>query len=173
MIWVDTLRATKGNKVGMAIEELHRFENDLAVALLDLADQHKVEHEIFHVARDIAGWSQQHVRELARVGRDYGLDLDPEPGDHVSLLARAKHKGSELAGRRHEPGLLLLAGLRHVHRTASGASLDWEILAQTAQTLKDTDLLAVAQRCHPETLRQMRWANAKLKECSAQVMVTG
>jgi hypothetical protein len=26
--------------------------------------------------------------------------------------------------------------------------------------------------CHPETLRQMRWANAKLKESAAQVMVT-
>jgi hypothetical protein len=173
MTWVSLLRATKGNKVGMAIGELHRAENDLAVALLSLADEQKADHEIFHVARDIAAWSQQHVRELARVGRDYGLDLDPEADDEPSLLGRVKQKGSELAGRFHEPGLLLLADLRHVHRTAAGVSLDWEVLAQTAQALKDAELLDVAQRCHPETLRQMRWANAKIKETAAQVMVTG
>ncbi|HSU00730.1 MAG TPA: hypothetical protein VLJ85_24005, partial [Geodermatophilus sp.] len=76
-------------------------------------------------------------------------------------------------GRFHEPGLLLVADLRHVHRMAAGASLDWEVLAQTAQAMKDTDLLAVAEQCHPETLRQMRWANSKVKEIAAQVMVTG
>lgn len=173
MTWASVLRGTKGNKVAMAIEELHRVENDLVAALLNLADQQKVDHEVFHVARDIAGWSQQHVRELARVGRDYGLDLDPEAEDESSLLARVKQKGSELTGRFHEPGLLLLADLRHIHRTAAGASVDWEVLAQTAQALKDTELLDVAEKCHPETLRQMRWANAKIKETSAQVMVTG
>lgn len=173
MTWVTTLRAMKGNKVGLSIEELHRVENDLADALLSLADQQRVDHEVFHVARDIAAWSQEHVRELARVGRDYGLELDADPREEPSLMAKVKHKGSELTGRFHEPGMLLLADLRHVHRTAAGASLDWEVLAQTAQAMKDTELLGVAQRCHPETLRQMRWANSKIKETAAQVMVTG
>jgi hypothetical protein len=172
MTWVDTLRGAKGNKVGLAIAELHRVENDLVGALLTLSDQQKADHEIFHVARDIAGWSRIHVRELARVGHDYGLDLDAEPDEEPSLLARMKQKGSELTGRFHDPGLLLLADLRHVHRTAAGASLDWEVLAQTAQALQDTELLALAQRCHPQTLRQLRWANAKVKETAAQVMVT-
>lgn len=173
MSWSSVLRGTKGNKVGMAIEELHRVEDDLAKALLSLADQQRADHEIFHVARDIAGWSRQHVRELARIGRGYDLELDPEPEDELTLMARFKQKGSELTGRFHEPGLLLLTDLRHVHRTAAGASLDWEVLAQTAQALQDTELLGVAQRCHPETLRQMRWANAKVKEAAAQIMVTG
>lgn len=43
------------NKVSLAIRELHRSENDLATELLRTADRHKVDHEIFHVARDIAG----------------------------------------------------------------------------------------------------------------------
>ncbi|WP_210651021.1 hypothetical protein [Nocardioides sp. SYSU D00065] len=170
---VQTLRTLHGNKVGGAIEELHRSENDLAGALLDLSDQQKVDHEIFHVARDIAAWSQEHVRRLAEVGRDYDLDLDPEPEDEAALLARVKQKGAELTGRFHEPTLLLLADLRHLHRMAAGVSLDWEVLAQTAQAMKDTELLTVAQDCHPQTLRQMRWANAKVKETAAQIMVTG
>ena len=168
-----TLRSLHGNKVGAAIEELHRSENDLAGELLNLSDQQKVDQEVFYVARDIARWSQEHVRRLAEVGGDYGLDLDPQAEDEPSLMARAKQKGAELTGRHHEPGLLLLAGLRHIHRSAAGVSLDWEVLAQTAQAMKDEELLSLAQSCHPQTLRQMRWANAKVKEASAQLMVTG
>jgi hypothetical protein len=170
---VQTLRSLHGKKIGAAIEELHRSENDLAGALLNLSDQQKVDHEIFFVARDIAAWSQEHVRRLAQVGRDYRLDLDPDPEDESSLLARVKQKGAELTGRFHEPTLLLLADLRHIHRMAAGVSLDWEVLAQTAQAMKDTELLSLAQDCHPQTLRQMRWANAKVKETAAQIMVTG
>jgi hypothetical protein len=169
----QTLRSLHGNKVAAAIEELHRVENDLASDLLNVSDRHKVDHEVFYVARDIARWSQEHVRLLSEIGRDYGLDLDPDPEDEATLLARMKQKGSELTGRFHEPTLLLLADLRHIHRTAAGASLDWEVLAQTAQAMKDTELLANAERCHPQTLRQMRWANSKVKETAAQIMVTG
>jgi hypothetical protein len=168
-----TLRSLHGNKVGAAIEELHRSENDLAGALLNLSDQQKIDHEIFYVARDIAGWSQEHVRRLAEVGQNYGLDLNPDPEDEATLLARLKQKGAELTGRFHEPGILLLAELRDLHRTAVGVSLDWEVLAQTAQAMKDRELLGLAEDSHPETLRQMRWANAKVKETAAQIMVTG
>jgi hypothetical protein len=169
----QTLQSLHGNKVGAAIEELHRSENDLAGALRNVSDRHNVDHEVFSVARDIARWSQEHVRRLAEVGRDYGLDLNPDAEDEPDLLARMRQKGAVLTGRFHEPTLLLLADLRHIHRTAAGVSLDWEVLAQTAQAMKDPELLATAQECHPETLRQMRWANAKVKETSAQVMVTG
>ena len=170
---ITTLRNLHGHKVGAAIEELHRSENDLAAALLNLSDQAKTDHEIFYVARDIARWSQEHVKELARVGQDYGLTLDADPEDETTLVARMKQKGAEALGRLHEPALILLADLRHVHRSAAGVSLDWEVLAQTAQAMQDTELLAVAEDCHPETLRQMRWANAKVKELAAQTMVTG
>jgi hypothetical protein len=170
----QTLRSLHGNKVGAAIEELHRAENNLAGALLNVSDRHKVDHEVFYVARDIARWSQEHVRRLSEVGADYGLDdLDPDPEDEATMLARMKQRGAELTGRFHEPTILLLADLRHIHRTAAGVSLDWEVLAQTAQAMKDTELLTTAQECHPETLRQMRWANAKVKETAAQIMVTG
>jgi hypothetical protein len=158
-------------KIDLAIEELHRSEGDLTEHLLHMSDRHKVDHEVFHLCRDLASWSQQHVRELARIGRTFGVDLSenaPEPG----ALAGMRQKAAELLGRRSEPGLLLLADLRQLYRAASGASLDWEILAQTAQAAKESELLELAERLHPETLRQAKWANAKLKESSAQIMVS-
>ncbi|TFV49578.1 hypothetical protein [Blastococcus sp. TF02A-35] len=159
-------------KLGLAIEELHRSENHLARVLMEVSDRHKVDHEVFYVARDIAGWSQRHVAELARVGQDYGMDLDPEPVGEPGLLARLQRTTSDLLGRRPDPGLLLLADLRHVHREAAGVSLDWELLAQAAQGARQRELLALAERLHPDTLRQMRWANAKLKESATQALVS-
>jgi hypothetical protein len=167
------MRGVRGNRIGMAIGELHRSERKLGSALMSLADRNKTEHEIFHVARDIAAWSAEHVRQLADAGHRYGLDLPPEPGRRSVLLATVRQSGSEALSRFHSPGLLLIAELRRGYRLAAGVSLDWELLAQTAQAVSDSDLLALAQDCHPQTLRQMRWANAKLKELSPQVMTAG
>ena len=161
------------SKFPLVLRELHRAETDLARDLLALADRHRAEHEVFHVARNIANWSQIHVRRLAEIAPDYGVRLNPTPRwtrprplpDLVrGIAARLR--------RRPEPGLLLLADLRHVHRIAAGVSLDWELLAQAAQGMKQRPLLQLAQDCHPQALRQMRWANAQLKESSTQVIAS-
>jgi len=159
-------------KIPLVIEELHRSETKLVHDLLRLSDRHKPDHDIHHLARDLAGWSRDHVAELSRVGRRFDLDLDADAGDGDGVLSVLRQKGADLLGRRPEPALLLLADLRHLYRDASGVSLDWELLAQAAQSTKDQELLDVAERCHPETLRQARWANAMLKELSAQALVT-
>jgi hypothetical protein len=88
------------------------------------------------------------------------------------VSAPLQQRLSDLVGRRPEPGLLLLFDLRRLHKLAAGTSLDWELLAQAAQAAKDQHLLELAQRCHPETLRQMRWTNAMLKELSPQALAS-
>jgi hypothetical protein len=159
-------------KLDLALRELHRSENSLAADLLKVADRHKVDHEIYHVARDLAHWSQQHVHELAEIGQRYGLNLKDDSPEDSGLLSTVRNKASELVGRRPEPGLLLLADLRHLHRVAAGVSLDWELLGPGSQAAKDSELLALTKRCHPQALRQMRWANAMLKVLSPQVLAS-
>ena len=160
------------SKLPLVLRELHRSETTLARDLLALADRHRVDHEIFHVARDIAGWSQIHVRRIAEVGRDHGVRLNPQPRWGLPGAGALAQRVSTSLGRRPETGLLLLADLRRVHRKAAGVSLDWELLAQTAQAMKKRDLLELAQACHPQTLRTMRWANAHLKVVSPQVIAS-
>lgn len=160
------------SKLHLVLRELHRSETSLARDLLAVADRHRVDHEIFHVGRDIAAWSQSHVHRLSEVGRGFGLRLDPQPrwtGPAVSTLAQ---RLSTAAGRRREPGLLLLADLRRLHRKAVGVSLDWELLAQAAQSMRKRELLDLAHSCHPQTLRQMRWANAQLKVTAPQTITS-
>jgi hypothetical protein len=108
-------------KLDLALRELHRSEHSLAADLRKIADRHKVDHEIHHVARDLAG-----------------------------------RRRNRAAARRPTP-----PAPRH-----RGVSLDWELLAQAAQ---DSQLLALTKRCHPQVLRQMRWANAMLKVLSPHI----
>lgn len=167
------LRHRHGPGLPRSIEELHHAENELVVTLRHLADRHRVDHEVRHVGLDVARWSAEHVRRLAETGRDHGLDLDPEPATEPAPLARLRRAGSELTGRRSTPAVVLLADLREVHRLVAGVSLDWEVLAQCAQATRDARLLALAADCHPQTLRQLRWTNEKVKESAAQAIVAG
>ena len=159
-------------RLGLALEELHRSENALAHQLLAVAERHKADHEIFHVGHDLASWSQDHVRRLAPFGERYGVDLDPEPAGEPRLLARLSEAVSDRLARRSAPDLLLPRDLRSLFVHASGVHADWEMVAQIAQGIRDTELLALAQRCHPQTLRQAKWANSRIKESATQILVT-
>lgn len=88
------------------------------------------------------------------------------------MLSGVRDRAAEVLGRSPEPGLLLLRDLRAIHLDCVGASVDRELLAQSAQAIKDDDLLAPAQRCHPETRRQARWANAMIKQISPQILTS-
>ncbi len=159
-------------KIGLALRELHRSETALARDLLQVSDRHMAEAEIHHVARDLAGWSRRHVARLAEAADTYNVRLSGDAPSSSGLLAPVRRTLSELARRRDETGLLLLADLRRLHRKAAGVSLDWELLAQGAQAVKDTDLLELASRCHGETLRQLTWTNGMLKQLSPQVLAS-
>jgi hypothetical protein len=119
------------------LRELHRSETSFARDLLALSDRHCADPEIHQFGRDIARWSQIHVRRIAEVSRHYGIKRQPQPRwDHGPLSRLAQRAGSALH-RRLEASLLLLADLLRVHRKAAGVSLDWEPLAQAAQAMKE------------------------------------
>lgn len=158
-------------KIKLAIRELHRSERKLARELNAMAARHRSDQDIFHLAHDLAGWSQHHLQDLAEHGHHYGLRLSAHPrtGAATGFL---QSRVSGMLRRRPEPGLMLLADLRRIHRMAAGTSVDWELLGQAAQATKDEELLGLTKKCHPETLRQMRWANGMLKELSPQVLTS-
>jgi hypothetical protein len=159
-------------RIGRALREVHRSEAGLADELRRMAREYREEHEIHHVAQDLARWSDEHVRALAAAAARHGEDADggadaegaPGPGPFG-----AGREARGLLAADSDPGLNLLADLRRLYLGAAGASVDWELLGQGAQAVKDADLLEVCQRCHPQTLRQMSWANAMLKVLSPQV----
>lgn len=156
-------------KLGLALRELHRSETRLARALDAVASRHHNEHGIYYVSLGLTRWSREHITLLTEIGPTYGVRLRAHPRT-AAITQPAQEWISDRIGRRPEPSLLLLADLRRLHRLAAGVSLDWELLAQGAQAAKDERLLELTQRCRPQALRQMRWANAMLKELSPQTL---
>lgn len=156
-------------KLSLALRELHRSELRLARTLESMAARHHADHGIRHVATDLAGWSREHVALVSQVAHRYGADLREHPHT-LAYTGRFQAWLADRLGRRPEPALVLLADLRRLHRLAAGVSLDWELLAQGAQAVKVQELVELTQHCHPQSLRQMGWANAMLKELSPQAM---
>ncbi|WP_256106784.1 hypothetical protein [Streptomyces sp. ODS05-4] len=162
------------NGVDVVLRALHQGERHMVHRLLAAAERHHGEHEVHHVATDIAGWSRAHAQQLADAACRRGLDLGaPDPSTPGGAPAAAAWgEDDDSAGQRFEPGLQPLHDLRGLHLDAAGNSLYWEMLAQTAQATGDDRLLGVARACHPQTLRQMRWTDTMIKNLSPQILMS-
>jgi hypothetical protein len=158
------------NGIRYALTRVHSGENEMHKMLLRAAEMHHTEHEVHHVARDLAAWSAEHVRRLAEHADRLDIDVDSEADAPSPLTERLRETTSKLVGRRPEPGVLLLHDFRNLYLQGSDNSLHWEMLAQIAQAKHERDLLALTEECHPQTLRQIRWANTMLKTQSPQIL---
>lgn len=158
-------------KIDVILKDLHKNENALILELLRLSERYVSVHEVYHVARDLTRWSREHVRKIADVGREYGVELDDEADDESRLGKAIRERISE-AKAEQVVSLSLLNDLREVYLRAAELSVDWEMLAQAAQAMRDETLLDLASECHPSTLRQMRWANATIKTESPQIILS-
>jgi hypothetical protein len=158
-------------RIGTVLRDLHHDEIDLARTLVRVADEHRADHEVFHVGHDLAGWSVRHVREIAAMAEEFGESLDPEPRESPPILDRARRWLGERGGRSAATELVMVRDLREVYLRASSVLTDWEMVGQAAQAIVHEDLLDLATRCQAETKRQATWANAKIKESSTQALV--
>jgi hypothetical protein len=153
-----------------AVRRVHDAESDLVERFMRVAEKHRDEPEVHHVSLDLAGWSRLNVAAVAEAARAYGVDLPDdadEPGRMRQLLDSVTGR---LPGKA--PGLVLLEDLRDLYLAASETSLAWEMLAQHAQARRERDLLDLTSRCHPQTLRQIRWLNTTIKALSPQVLAS-
>lgn len=160
------------NDLNAVLGEIHRSETRLGRLLIRTADRHRTDHEVHHVCRDLMVWTDEHRCRVAEVGARRGVRRSRAPVTAIGPVESFRHRAADLVGRRHSPSLLLLRDLRSVYREAAVVSVNWEVLAQAAQAAEDGELLDLATRCHPETLRQMRWANGKIKETAPQAVAT-
>ncbi|MFI2780447.1 hypothetical protein [Streptomyces sp. ALB3] len=159
------------NGVQLALHALHRGERHLATELVSAADRHRADHEIHHVATDLAAWSHEHVHRLAEAAARHGAELGgPAGGFSDGVPATPRRDAPGPAGRGPDPRLLLLRDLHDLHLAATHNSLHWEMLAQVAQATRTPGLVTLASACHPRTLRQMRWTNTMIKTLSPQVL---
>ncbi|MER7800234.1 hypothetical protein ABTX71_07900 [Streptomyces parvulus] len=160
------------NGIVLTLRALHDGEQQLADDLVTVAERHRAEHEVHHVATDLATWSLAHVRRLAEAAAQRDAEQEGPAVPPYSVFATPRAKEPEALVPRLAPGLLLLRDLRELHVAAAENSLHWEMLAQAAQATRDTDLLQLVSGCHPRTLRQMRWTNTMIKNLAPQILTS-
>jgi hypothetical protein len=159
-------------KLGIAIGEVADAERRLATELERVGERHEADHDVHHLSSTLASISRAHVEALAPIGERYGSEVGDADGGTSGVLGTVREKASELTGRRPEAGLLLLRDLRELFLLASEVSIGWTALGQGAQAARDRELLDVVSRCHPDTLRQLKWVTTRIKQAAPQVLVS-
>lgn len=162
-------------KIGLAIEEVRDAEVALGHNLNALGERHKADHDVFHLSETLQRIVRANLVRLAAVSPTYDVSIDAssvQEGHGGGLVEKAREKTSELAGRRPEPGLLLLRDLRELHLLYAKASINWVILGQGAQAVRDADLVDAVSACHAQTLRGMKWTVTRLKAGAPQVLTS-
>lgn len=145
-----------------ALERISDGERSMILHLSRMREKHAEEPEIVHVVTDLAAWSRQHRSEL-----EAAEERDDSAAEHPPRPVSADNAMDDPSGN---PGLTLLADLQLLFLLGSENSLAWEMLAQIAQAAHERDLLALAGSCHPQTLRQIRWANNSIKTRTPQIL---
>jgi hypothetical protein len=140
---------------------LHRAEMTLSAALRDVADGHRDEADVHHLARKLARQCDRHAELLGPFVERYGEDAPDEP-DRLY---------SEIFGGPRQGGLGLLRDLHDLYLMSAECDVAWTLVGQAAQGLRDLDLLAVVTSCEGETAMQMRWLRTRMKQAAPQALV--
>lgn len=150
-------------KLDLAVTDVRDAEVDVGCRLGAVGERHRADHDVHHLTETLQRIVRANLERLAGPAARLGVDVDPDA---------AHGKPSELAGRRPDPGLLLLRDLRELHLAYAEASINWVILGQGAQAARNAELLAVVSDCHPQTLRGMKWTVTRLKTAAPQVLTS-
>jgi hypothetical protein len=163
------------NKIGTALEELYRAEEELADEYVKVGERLAAEHEIWYGCKQFAEQCHAHAGAIRPFAARHGEELGPPDDDTVgeTTTASLRHKLSEALGRRPESGLLLLRSLRQLYLQAQEVSWHWIVAGQLAQATRDTELLSLVDTLHRETLTQIKWLKAHVKQASPQALVVG
>lgn len=165
------------SKIGTVLAELHRAETGLAEAFRRVAGRHAADSGTHYPCRTLAQQCDQRARRVRDLARRHDGEF-PEPhrseaADALSAAARSLRRTfSELLGDRPFPGLLLLHDLRRLNLKAQAVELQWTLLGQAAQTVRDKELLNEVVTLHAQALTQIKWTRTRLKEAAPQALAS-
>jgi hypothetical protein len=128
--------------IDAAIAAVRDDERALIDALGAIGERHRDDHDIFHISHTLIRLHEANLEAL----------------------------GGDGTGEMFADGGSLLADLRALHVLYAQASIDWVILGQGAQAARDAALLETVSRCHPDTLRGMKWTVTRIKLAAPQVV---
>jgi len=132
----------------------------LATALVLIAERHERDPEISHVSTVLAGWARADHDALVPFAERYGAIAADQPQKVRSAL---------LGGIR--TGLFgLLSDLSDLTLLAEQAKIAWTILFQGAKELHDTELQTVAGAGREHARRTIAWARTEISHAAPEAL---
>jgi formylmethanofuran dehydrogenase subunit D len=135
-------------------------EEQLAYALLNVAQEHKKEPDIEEICGLLAAWSIEHVKTLKSLLPLYPVDpkdQTPEAKTLFSVLFHGPRQG----------GVGLLRDLEELWLLASQVHIGWTALDQAAKAKFDRRLEQICESLGQQTDRQRQWLQHRIKQASS------
>jgi hypothetical protein len=161
--------------LGRALIDLHDAEAHLASELRKTGERHATEHDFFHLCRTLARQCEQHASKLQSFGPRYGVGLTArgDGGSGGGIGEFLRRRSAELNGHKPESGLEFLDDLRRLLLVAEDVSIQWVMVGQAAQAVRDPELLEAVTECHTETEIQVKWLTTRIKTAAPQALASG
>jgi len=157
-----------------AISDVQDAEAELARELRVIGERHAAEHDLYHLGHTLARRCASHLEGLVPFAERYGAKPHTDDVAQSSgVMETLREKGAQILGRRESPGLLLLNDLRTLYLGAQQAEINWVILAQAAQAVRDPELLQTANKGRQEAETRGKWLRSRIKETAPQTLATG
>ena len=146
-----------GNYLGL----VHSSEQQLASALLEVAQHHGDEPDIAHTCQLLAAWSRDAIELLAPLVERYAEEKNDEPDRLTQTLFSGTRTGS----------LALLRDLHDLWLLANEVHLCVVVLSQAAAALRDKELAAACTQIGGKNDRQIAWCLTRIKQAAPQSLV--
>jgi hypothetical protein len=147
--------------VGNYLALLHSSEQQLADALLEVAQHHGDEPDIAQTCQLLASWSREAIGLLAPLIERYAEEKNDEPERLTQALFSGTRTGS----------LALLRDLHDLWLLANEVHLCLVVLSQAAAALRDNELAAVCEQIGGQNKRQVAWCLTRIKQAAPQTLV--
>jgi len=140
---------------------LHRSEEELREAMLEVGQAHKDEVDVFHTCQRLAEECARHAQKLGPFANRYGENAPTEPERLQRELFDGTRKG----------GLELLRELQDLYLMVCECDMAWTVIGQGAQGARDEELIGVVDECKSETATQLLWLKTRMKQAAPQALV--
>lgn len=140
------------------LAQVHDAENDLADELRTRGQRHAPDHDVWYMCQTLVKQTEARASAVRDAAADRGVSISAPSSDGTlsSVAASVREKAADLVGRRPETGLLLIEDLTALFIATQRVNVEWLMLGQVAQALRDEDLLSMSTPKHKQVLTQIK-----------------
>lgn len=136
-------------------------EQKFAKALLNVAEQHKSQPDVYNECKLLSSWSKTNDNNLKPFIELYSEKREMEPSNLDTILFNGPRMG----------GFGLLRDLHDLLLFANENLISWVVLEQAASGLRDKKLKSVCLDAIELVKRQINWLETRIKQAAPQALV--